>query len=319
MRKALISEALTASQPVAVALVHGVRRIPGGTVLYYSLGYPPITRGWVRFSWLSESGLPEDNFGISSWGVAKLLDVTNHKAYGALKVQEKGKVLASPEATSTQEVPGKFWVLFEVMPELPIDVKTVDVRFGPGEIIQNVPVEDGLLTPAVPADHPIELGTGWPAIDLTAVAAAWQPQSSIYPIATSVSDIKQTITTVQKPQQESVDLDSNVLFAVDQATLTPTAQATLQQAADIVNKRASSGVVKIIGYTDDTGTASHNLDLSRRRAQAVVAALTPLISVAGVSFTVDGRGEADPVASNDTPAGRQRNRRVSIIFTPKAG
>ena len=94
--------------------------------MYYSLGYPPITRGWVRFSWLSESGLPEDNFGISSWGVAKLLDVTNHKAYGALKVQEKGKVLASPEATSTQEVPGKFWVLFEVMPELPIDVKTVD-------------------------------------------------------------------------------------------------------------------------------------------------------------------------------------------------
>ena len=116
-----------------------------------------------------------------------------------------------------------------------------------------------------------------------------------------------------------MDLDSNVLFAVDQATLTPTAQATLQQAADIVNKRASSGVVKIIGYTDNTGTASHNLDLSRRRAQAVVAALTPLISVAGVSFTVDGRGEADPVASNDTPAGRQRNRRVSIIFTPKAG
>ena len=47
--------------------------------------------------------------------------------------------------------------------------------------------------------------------------------------------------------------------------------------------------------------------------------LKPLFSVSGVSFVVDGRGDADPVASNDTAAGRQRNRRVSVVYTPKVG
>ena len=73
----------------------------------------------------------------------------------------------------------------------------------------------------------------------------------------------------------------------------------------------------MIGYTDSTASDSYNLDLSRRRAAAVLAAVKPKVTVAGVTFSSEGRGEANPVADNSSSAGRAANRRVSISFAPK--
>jgi OOP family OmpA-OmpF porin len=58
----------------------------------------------------------------------------------------------------------------------------------------------------------------------------------------------------------------------------------------------------IYGHTDDTGTAAHNLDLSRRRAEAVRAALPPLLG-AGWTFDVQGFGETRPIAANEKDDG----------------
>ena len=69
--------------------------------------------------------------------------------------------------------------------------------------------------------------------------------------------------------------------------------------------------VTVEGYTDSTSTPDHNIDLSQRRAQAVVAYLTAG-GIPAASMTAKGLGEAEPVAPNDTAMGRAQNRRVEI-------
>lgn len=99
----------------------------------------------------------------------------------------------------------------------------------------------------------------------------------------------------------------------------PDAGKALAKAAAQVNDAANGGGIQIVGHTDSSGSDAHNVDLSRRRAQAVAAALEPLITVPGVKYAVTGRGEAEPVESNSTAEGREKNRRVSVVFTPKSG
>ena len=112
-----------------------------------------------------------------------------------------------------------------------------------------------------------------------------------------------------------VRLSSDILFDFESATPRPAAAATI---AELASAWPKGGTVAITGYTDSIGTQEYNLALSRRRAQAVsvlVAAARPDLKLA-----VEGRGEADPVASNgtperDDPAGRAQNRRVELRFS----
>jgi len=67
----------------------------------------------------------------------------------------------------------------------------------------------------------------------------------------------------------------------------------------------------VTGFTDAVGTDADNLGLSRRRAQAVVTALQPMVGPS-VALVASGRGEAGPIADNTTKAGQALNRRVEI-------
>jgi outer membrane protein OmpA-like peptidoglycan-associated protein len=120
--------------------------------------------------------------------------------------------------------------------------------------------------------------------------------------------------------QVTVTLDAEVLFELDQATLTLQAVTTLDALAQELNERLSDPAVTIVGHTDALGTDEYNLDLSQRRAAAVRDHLAPLITVP-VTFSVEGRGSTEPVADNtrpdgsDDPEGRRRNRRVELTYT----
>jgi len=101
-------------------------------------------------------------------------------------------------------------------------------------------------------------------------------------------------------------------FASDSASLDPGSQPTLVQMAKVLGEQPALKVY-IVGHTDSTGNLAHNLDLSQRRAEAVVAALAKDYHIAPTRLLAKGMASFAPVASNDDESGRARNRRVELV------
>lgn len=115
-------------------------------------------------------------------------------------------------------------------------------------------------------------------------------------------------------------LDEVVLFEFGSANLTTEAADTLDTvAAAITQQGVDQPTVQVIGHTDSIGSAESNLELSKRRAEAVRAGLAERLSEA--VLTASGLGETNPKAPNanpdgtDNPDGRRQNRRVEIFVT----
>ena len=107
-------------------------------------------------------------------------------------------------------------------------------------------------------------------------------------------------------------LDGAVLFEHDSAGLRDEARAALDElAADIAAARLDR--FRVVGHTDSTGSDDYNAALSVARATAVKDYLGAVEALSGVAMSAEGRGEAEPIASNDTEEGRARNRRVEIV------
>jgi outer membrane protein OmpA-like peptidoglycan-associated protein len=113
-----------------------------------------------------------------------------------------------------------------------------------------------------------------------------------------------------------VNFDSDILFAVDSATLSQKSMQDLNDFAGVMNQYGKSAIL-IQGYTDSTGSEEHNLKLSERRAEAVYRHLL-LREIDPSRMAAVGYGEGYPVADNSTAAGRELNRRVSILVRGKA-
>ena len=108
-----------------------------------------------------------------------------------------------------------------------------------------------------------------------------------------------------------ITLDSGILFDVDKYDLRPEAEEVLKNLA-IVLKEADIKVFEVDGHTDSDAGDKHNQVLSENRANAVKDFLTSQGITAEI--TIKGYGKTRPVASNDTPEGKQKNRRVEIII-----
>lgn len=114
-----------------------------------------------------------------------------------------------------------------------------------------------------------------------------------------------------------VALPADTLFEFDQARIRRQAEDGLRKLAELIGK--TQGTVQLKGYTDAKGEDAYNLALSKRRADAVAAWLTTN-GVPGARLHATGLGEADPVAPNqkpdgrDDPEGRAKNRRVEAII-----
>lgn len=114
-----------------------------------------------------------------------------------------------------------------------------------------------------------------------------------------------------------VTFDSGILFDFDSAALRGEARQNLLNLAESLKKHDKTEIL-LIGHTDSMGADDYNQRLSERRAQAAAS----FLANAGVSplrIKSIGRGEAEPIASNDTEMGRQENRRVEVaIFASEA-
>ncbi|WP_338968090.1 OmpA family protein [Fusobacterium nucleatum] len=108
-----------------------------------------------------------------------------------------------------------------------------------------------------------------------------------------------------------ITLDSGILFDVDKYDVRPEAEEVLKNLV-IVLKEADIKAFEIDGHTDSDASDEHNQVLSENRANAVKNFLASQDITAEI--TIKGYGESRPIASNDTPEGKQKNRRVEIVI-----
>lgn len=111
-----------------------------------------------------------------------------------------------------------------------------------------------------------------------------------------------------------VTLKENMVnFGFDSSNLTSSAKTNLDKLAQVLKNNPDTNI-NIYGYTDSKGSDAYNLSLSERRANAVKSYLVAK-GISSSRIFAMGRGENDPVASNDTEAGRAENRRVEFAIT----
>jgi outer membrane protein OmpA-like peptidoglycan-associated protein len=112
----------------------------------------------------------------------------------------------------------------------------------------------------------------------------------------------------------TLNMPGNITFKTDSSDLNASFFDVLNSVGKVVNEFEQT-VIEVAGHTDSTGSDQYNEALSRRRADAVAAYLKTRNVRADRIITV-GAGEKHPVASNDTPEGRQLNRRVELTLVP---
>ena len=105
---------------------------------------------------------------------------------------------------------------------------------------------------------------------------------------------------------------TGILFDVNAATIKPESNGVLKEIAGAL--KANPGFkVKIIGHTDSDGSDASNLELSKKRSEAVKNALVNDFGIDASVLQTDGKGEAQPVADNKTKEGKAQNRRVEFV------
>lgn len=167
------------------------------------------------------------------------------------------------------------------------------------------------------ATHLLTVATAATALLVGGSPAAAAPAPRVVELEPRVTELEPRIVDIT-PQKEknTYTVDTDVLFTFGSAKLTPDAKVVLD---DVAGKLEAHGArtAAVTGHTDSIGSAAYNRRLSTKRADAVRAYLAG--NTDGIGYTARGRGENDPVAANekageDNPAGRKKNRRVTITY-----
>jgi OmpA-OmpF porin, OOP family len=103
-----------------------------------------------------------------------------------------------------------------------------------------------------------------------------------------------------------------IYFDTNKAEVKPESDAAIQEIAKLLSQTPTLKLY-VVGHTDSTGVLAANMDLSKRRAEAVVQTLVAKHKVAAARLTAMGCGPLAPVAPNDAEEGRAKNRRVELV------
>lgn len=154
-------------------------------------------------------------------------------------------------------------------------------------------------------------------------ASALAAESNVRDLVLDTQDLVFTVQdlyrVVERAKETTIELPADVLFDFDKADIRSDAALSLKEAARILREQAK-GPVRVEGHTDAKGSAAYNQKLSEQRASAVVKWLIDNEKLSAVKFSIKGFGATKPVAPNakpdrsDNPEGRQRNRRVALVF-----
>ncbi|MGV9599528.1 OmpA family protein [Streptosporangium sandarakinum] len=252
-----------------------------------------------------------------------LLDPVGRKLYFTLREQDGKKAFGTRKnSTADSFRKGTRYPAEVYFPPLPAGVKQVTVlaMAGLGELT-GIPVTDDAPPPVAKPGEEGQAEPGgvfqWPVTPPT--ADAW---SYVADVQEYVETPERSVT--QQGEDETVALRTDVLFAFDQATLSPKAASILRDVAQETRERADPAKppIKIEGHTDSKGEDAYNQRLSERRAKAVRDYLARMLGV-DYTYRATGKGEREPIAKNerpdggDSPEGRARNRRVEISYKVK--
>jgi OOP family OmpA-OmpF porin len=147
-----------------VGFVHGVRRVDGGTVVYYSMGSTPDTRE-DTFVGLDAFQSPAPPYDPSSASEIAVVDLTNTTMYTPLRNEETTFTTRLPDIRADR---GELVVGWAMFPELPASTSTVQVRMPSGTIVPGIPVEDGALAEGAPGRCARRCGPGCGHVDAAA-------------------------------------------------------------------------------------------------------------------------------------------------------
>ena len=125
------------------------------------------------------------------------------------------------------------------------------------------------------------------------------------------------VTVTRQGDNIVLNMPSDVTFAFDRSDIQPQFYKVLDEVSGTLNQYPST-TIDVVGHADSVGTDVYNQALSERRASSVASYLTTR-GVLPARLYVAGMGERQPIASNDTEAGRAQNRRVEIILRPYTG
>ncbi|HEY0900146.1 MAG TPA: OmpA family protein [Sphingobacteriaceae bacterium] len=109
-----------------------------------------------------------------------------------------------------------------------------------------------------------------------------------------------------------VKFDSGILFDVDKSDLKPNAMTNIQNLATSMKNNPETNIL-IIGHTDADGSDAYNMSLSQRRARSVKN-YAMMQGVESSRLKIEGRGESEPIATNDSAEGKSQNRRVEVVI-----
>lgn len=110
----------------------------------------------------------------------------------------------------------------------------------------------------------------------------------------------------------AISFDSGILFDFDSSALRPEARENLRKLAEIMGQNNDSNLL-VVGHTDWIGDENYNLRLSERRARSAADYLVSQ-GLQRQRIEIEGKGEYEPIADNETEQGRQQNRRVEVAI-----
>ena len=217
-----------------------------------------------------------------------LIDSVNQKRYLSYR-QSDGSCFCLPfEGPIKSGETVDTWVIF---PEAPPEVESMTITTPLTPPLLDIPISNSTESIENPGLQDPEI------LDLTMIS----------------DDLEEQTGRSESGEEVSIILSSDVLFETNSSDLSNESQEILEQVATEIDE-ATSEVVNIDGYADNTGNDSVNIPLSLERAESVESQLNSLLQREDIAFKSDGHGSADPIAENDTEEGRERNRRVTVTF-----
>lgn len=122
------------------------------------------------------------------------------------------------------------------------------------------------------------------------------------------------VSVTQRGNRIILNMPGNITFETESAALKSSFYDVLNSVALVLQEYEKTGI-KIAGHTDSRGSDSYNMRLSRERAESVADYLATR-GIPRVRMLTVGYGETQPIATNETAAGRQKNRRVTLTLIP---